>query len=65
MDPVGFEAILDALPDLHPRPFGEILIGTVDGQPAGCVMYGQASPRVAEFNRMFVSPAGRGHGRDA
>ena len=30
MDPVGFEAILDALPDLHPRPFGGILIGTVD-----------------------------------
>lgn len=27
----------------------------------GCVMYSEARPDAAEFNRMFVSPTGRGH----
>jgi GNAT superfamily N-acetyltransferase len=62
MDPDGFQAILRDLPDLHKRPKGAILVASVDGAPAGCVMYAEASPGVAEFNRMFVSVAGRGHG---
>jgi len=62
MDPVGFQAILKNLPDLHKRPLGGILIASVDGKPSGCVMYREASPGIAEFNRMFVSADGRGHG---
>jgi GNAT superfamily N-acetyltransferase len=62
MDPVGFQAILEKLPDLHKRPFGGILIAWVNGKPAGCVMYRNAGPGVAEFNRMYVSADGRGHG---
>lgn len=61
MNPVGFETILTKLPDLHKRPLGGILIAWVDGKPTGCVMYGEARPGIAEFNRMFVSAGGRGH----
>ncbi len=62
MDPAGFEATLKNLHVLHERPLGGIFIALVDGKPMGCIMYSQASPGSAEFNRMFVSPAGRGHG---
>ena len=62
MDPVGFNAILDTLPDLHKRPLGGIIIASVGGKPAGCVMYSEASAGLAEFKRMFVSASGRGHG---
>lgn len=62
MDPEKFQAVIDALPELHARPRGGILIASVDGKPAGCVMYAEAGPGVAEFNRMFVSEEGRGHG---
>ncbi len=62
MDPVGFQEILHNLADLHTRPLGGILIASVDGKPSGCVMYSEASPGIAEFNRMYVSADGRGHG---
>ena len=62
MDPEKFQMILKDLPKLHARPRGGILIASVDGQPTGCVMYNEAEPEVAEFNRMFVSEGGRGHG---
>ena len=61
MDPVRFETTLKNLPDLHERPLGGILIASIDGEPMGCVMYSEASPDTAEFNRMFVRPVGRGH----
>lgn len=62
MDPDNFQGIIDALPELHARPQGGILIASINGKPAGCVMYNKASPGVAVFNRMFVSEASRGHG---
>lgn len=62
MDPENFQAIMRDLPMLHQRPRGGILIGSVDGQAVGCVMYREAEAGVAEFNRMFVSENGRGHG---
>ena len=62
MDPKKFEAIVQDLPSLHQRPRGGILIGSVDGQAVGCVMYHEAEADVAEFKRMFVSENGRGHG---
>lgn len=62
MDPEKFQVILKDLPKLHARPRGGILIASADGQPAGCVMYNEAEAGVAEFNRMFVSEGGRGHG---
>ncbi|GGE61733.1 hypothetical protein GCM10011517_31670 [Actibacterium pelagium] len=62
MDPERFAQVLRDLPELHARPRGGIFIGLVDDQPAGCVMYNEQSAGVAEFNRMFVSEAGRGYG---
>lgn len=62
MDPEKFEAIVQDLPSLHTRPRGGILIGSVDGQAVGCVMYYEAESDVAEFKRMFVCERGRGHG---
>ncbi len=62
MDPDKFEAIITALPELHARPGGAIFIASVDGAPAGCVMYSPAGPGTAEIKRMFVSESGRGHG---
>ena len=62
MDPDGFQIILCDLADLHKRPKGAILVAWVDSIPAGCVMYAEAGPETAELNRMFVNPAGRGHG---
>ncbi|WP_127113871.1 GNAT family N-acetyltransferase [Shimia sediminis] len=62
MDPVGFQATLNDLPDLHKRPLGGILIASVNGKDAGCVMYSEASSGIAEFKRMFVSEDGRGQG---
>jgi GNAT superfamily N-acetyltransferase len=62
MDPTRFQATIEALPDLHARPRGGIIIALVDGKPVGCVMYSEAGPDVAEFNRLFVSEGGRGHG---
>jgi GNAT superfamily N-acetyltransferase len=63
MNPDRFHAILEDLPELHKRPAGGIFIVSVDGKPAGCVMYSEASPGSAEFNRMFVSVTGHGLGR--
>ena len=62
MDPVRFRAILDDLPSLHARPHGGILLALLDDQPVGCVMYNEARPGLAEFNRMFVNDNGRGFG---
>lgn len=61
MNPKSFETVLKNLPSLHERPLGGIIVASVDGKPMGCVMYREARPGTAEFNRMFVSPAGRGH----
>lgn len=61
MNPEKFEETLGHLPELHAPPRGAILVAWLDGQPAGCVMYHEAAPGVAEFKRMYVSEAARGH----
>ncbi|MEP2027074.1 MAG: GNAT family N-acetyltransferase [Paracoccaceae bacterium] len=62
LEPERFQVILKDLPKLHARPNGAMLIALVDGKPAGSVMYAEAEAGTAEFNRMFVSEGGRGHG---
>jgi GNAT superfamily N-acetyltransferase len=62
MNPEKFHEIIRDLPKLHERPRGGILIASLDGRSAGCVMYYEAEPGVAEFKRMFVSETCRGHG---
>ncbi len=62
MDRAQFGTILDSLAEIHARPNGGIFLASLDGQPVGCVMYNKAGDGVTEFNRMFVTEAGRGHG---
>lgn len=62
MDPDRFRETVAELPRLHARPRGGMFLARVDGAPAGCVMYHEQAPGVAEFKRLFVSEAGRGHG---
>ncbi|WP_299146366.1 GNAT family N-acetyltransferase [uncultured Tateyamaria sp.] len=57
-----FQDILDDLPTLHARPGGGIFLATMGEHPVGCVMYAPETTGTAEFNRMFVSEAGRGQG---
>jgi GNAT superfamily N-acetyltransferase len=58
----AYEDTLVALPQIHARPNGAMFLATLDGTPAGCVMYCEQQPRQAEFNRMFVATVARGHG---
>jgi len=62
MDPIAFEDTIDRLPQIHARPRGAILLAEVDDHPAGCVMYHEAGPDMAEIKRLFVNENGRGHG---
>ncbi|UWR21207.1 GNAT family N-acetyltransferase [Sulfitobacter sp. S190] len=62
MDPARFQEILKDLPTLHARPHGAIFLASLNDKPVGCVMYNAQSDGLAEFNRMFVSEGGRGHG---
>jgi GNAT superfamily N-acetyltransferase len=62
MDPDVFQTVIEDLPERHGRPDGGIIIAFLDGIPRGVVMYNAARPGVAEFHRMFVSVAARGHG---
>jgi GNAT superfamily N-acetyltransferase len=43
-------------------PAGALLIGYVDGEAMACGAVHVFEPGVAEIKRMFVTPAGRGHG---
>lgn len=61
-EPVQYAATLAALPQIHARPKGAILLARLDGAPVGCVMYHDWEPGVAEVKRLFVAEAGRGHG---
>jgi len=57
----AYEDTLAALPQVHARPKGAMFLATLDGVPAGCVMYREKAPGQAEFNRMFVASFARGH----
>lgn len=50
------------LPTLHQRPDGLILLATLDGKAAGCVMLKRLEPGICEMKRLFVQPDCRGHG---
>lgn len=62
LDPDTFEKVIRDLPSIHARPKGAILLAYLDDAPVGCVMYDALAPGIAQFNRMFVSESGRGHG---
>lgn len=62
----GFEAELAALPGDYAQPYGQLLLATVDGAPAGCCAY-RVLPNsdhlnACEMKRLFVRRAYRGFG---
>jgi len=61
-DPVEYEQTLAALPVVHARPKGAVLLADLGGSSVGCVMYLEMQPGTAEVKRLFVDEAGRGHG---
>ena len=61
-DPVEYAQTLAALPVVHARPKGAVLLADLGGTAVGCVMYLEMQPGTAEVKRLFVDEAGRGHG---
>ncbi len=61
-EPVKCQATLAALPDIHARPKGAMLLAMLDGKPVGCIMYHEMEPGIAEIKRLFVATEARGTG---
>ena len=61
-DPVDYEQTLSALPVVHARPKGAVLLADLGGPAVGCVMYLEMEPGIAEVKRLFVDESGRGYG---
>ena len=60
--PRKYEETLLALPVIHARPKGAILLAKVDDASIGCVMYHELRVGTAEMKRLYVSKHGRGKG---
>jgi len=56
-----FEEELDNLPVPYAPPSGRLLIGCVEGKPAGCIAFKAGdSPDFCEMKRLYVRPEYRG-----
>lgn len=58
----GFSAELAMLPGAYAPPRGALFLATLDGRPVGCVAVRPIDDRGCEMKRLYVRPAGRGHG---
>jgi putative acetyltransferase len=58
----GFSAELAGLPGGYAPPRGALYLATLDGVPVGCVAVRPIDDRACEMKRLYVRPAGRGHG---
>ena len=62
-DPVEYEQTLAALPVVHARPKGAVLLADLGGFAVGCGVCLELEPGIAEVKRLFVDEAGHGLGR--
>ena len=58
----NFDQELAGLPGAYAPPRGRLLLGLVDGQPAGCVALRPMPDGACELKRLFVRPAFRASG---
>lgn len=56
----GLEEELATLPGIYAPPAGRLLLGTQDGQPAGCVCFKSHDATTCELKRFYVRPKFRG-----
>lgn len=61
-DAEAFEQELASLPGKYALPYGQLLLATVDGSPAGCVALRQIDAACCEMKRMFVYTQFHGQG---
>ena len=61
-DDAAFEDELASLPGKYGPPRGQLLLATVDEEPAGCVALHEIDSASCEMKRMFVYPQHHGKG---
>lgn len=61
-NPENWAKVLDGLAEEHRQPDGAMLLATMDGTPAGCVMMRPSADGACEMKRLYVSSAARGLG---
>ena len=61
-DTASFELELASLPGKYVPPHGQLLLATLDGEPAGCVAMREIDSAACEMKRMFVYPRHHGKG---
>src|SRR5215813_12082440 len=58
----GLETELAALGEAYRSPAGVMLLGRINGEPAGCVAFRTMGDRICEMKRLFVEPRYHGFG---
>ena len=57
-----YRQLMDALPELHARPDGVILVAELEGAVVGCGMTHRIDATTCEIKRVFVDASARGAG---
>lgn len=57
-----YAALMDALPQKHARPDGEMFVAELGGAVVGCGMTHRIDATTSEIKRVFTAPKARGYG---